>query len=45
MSRSISKGPFVHPSILKKVGAMNQKGVKDPIQTWSEASIASASML
>ncbi|MBL8735867.1 MAG: 30S ribosomal protein S19 [Planctomycetes bacterium] len=39
MSRSISKGPFVHPKLLKKVAAMNQKGVKDPIQTWSRPSV------
>lgn len=39
MSRSISKGPFVHPSLLKKVGAQNKKGTKEPIQTWSRASV------
>jgi small subunit ribosomal protein S19 len=39
MSRSIRKGPFVHPKLMKKVAAMNQKGVKDPVQTWSRASV------
>jgi len=39
MSRSISKGPFVHPSLLKKVAALNKKGTKDPIQTWSRPSV------
>ncbi len=39
MSRSISKGPFVHEKLRKRVAAMNQKGVKDPIQTWSRASV------
>ena len=39
MSRSIKKGPFVAEKLLKRVAAMNQKGVKDPIQTWSRASV------
>ena len=39
MSRSIKKGPFVHPSLVKKVDAQNQKGTKDPMQTWSRASV------
>lgn len=39
MSRSISKGPFVHPKLMQKVEAMNKKGVKDPVQTWSRASV------
>lgn len=39
MSRSISKGPFVHPSLQKKVAAQNKKGTKDPIKTWSRASV------
>jgi small subunit ribosomal protein S19 len=39
MSRSIKKGPFVHPKLLKKVEVQNQKGTHDPIQTWSRASV------
>ncbi|MFY9343691.1 MAG: 30S ribosomal protein S19 [Planctomycetota bacterium] len=39
MSRSIKKGPFVAEKLAKRVAAMNQKGVKDPIQTWSRASV------
>lgn len=39
MSRSIKKGPFVHPKLLKKVEVQNQKGTRDPIQTWSRASV------
>jgi small subunit ribosomal protein S19 len=39
MSRSISKGPFVNPKLMKRVAAMNQKGVKEPIQTWSRPSV------
>jgi small subunit ribosomal protein S19 len=39
MSRSIKKGPFVHPSLLKKVEVQIQKGTRDAIQTWSRASV------
>lgn len=39
MSRSTTKGPFVHPSLLKKVEALNKRGAKDPIQTWSRPSV------
>ena len=39
MSRSIHKGPFVHPKLLKKVDAQNDAGTKNPIKTWSRASV------
>ena len=39
MSRSIKKNPFVHPSLLKKVEAQNKKNSRDPMQTWSRASV------
>jgi small subunit ribosomal protein S19 len=39
MSRSVKKGPFIQPQLLARVEAMNKKGVKDPIQTWSRASM------
>lgn len=38
MSRSIKKGPYVHPSLDKKVDAMNAKGEKKVIKTWSRSS-------
>lgn len=38
MSRSIKKGPFVHPKLLKKVEKLG-KDAKSPIQTWSRASV------
>src|SRR5262245_35820327 len=38
MSRSLKKGPFVEPKLLKKVEAMNQKGEKKVVRTWSRAS-------
>jgi len=39
MSRSTHKGPFVHPSLIKKVTRQNDQGTKTPIQTWSRASV------
>ena len=37
MARSLKKGPFVADSLLKKVEAMNAKGDKQVIKTWSRA--------
>ncbi len=37
MSRSLKKGPFVHPKVFRKVEAMNRTGAKDPIKTWARA--------
>jgi small subunit ribosomal protein S19 len=39
MSRSIKKGPFVSEKLMKKVTALNKKGTKEPIQTWSRPSL------
>lgn len=38
MSRSLKKGPFVAEHLLKKVDALNAKGEKQVIKTWSRAS-------
>ncbi len=38
MSRSLKKGPFVADKLLKKVEALNVKGEKQVIKTWSRAS-------
>ena len=38
MSRSIKKGPFVHPSLEKKVAAMRNAQSRSIIKTWSRAS-------
>jgi small subunit ribosomal protein S19 len=38
MSRSLKKGPFVSPKLLKKVEVMNESGDKKVIRTWSRAS-------
>ncbi len=38
MSRSTKKGPYVHPSLLKKVQGMVRGGSRSVIKTWSRAS-------
>ena len=38
MSRSIAKGPFVEPKLLKKVMSMQKSREKKPIKTWSRRS-------
>lgn len=38
MSRSLKKGPFVDPKLLKKVDRLNQESKKTVIRTWSRAS-------
>ena len=38
MSRSVKKGPFCAPELLKRVDEMNQTGEKKVLKTWSRAS-------
>ena len=38
MGRSVKKGPFVQPVLLKRVQEMNAAGEKRILQTWSRAS-------
>ncbi|MCB6365838.1 30S ribosomal protein S19 [Intestinibacillus massiliensis] len=38
MGRSVKKGPFVAPELLKRVVEMNAKGEKKVLKTWSRAS-------
>ena len=39
MSRSLKKGPFVDPKLLRRIEEMNQPGVpKRVVRTWSRAS-------
>ncbi len=37
MSRSLKKGPFVDPKLLKKVMKQKESGDNKPIKTWSRA--------
>ena len=38
MARSLKKGPFVSPKLLRKVDVMNTSGKRTVIKTWSRAS-------
>ncbi len=35
MSRSLKKGPFIEPKLLKKIEAMNTRNEKKVMRTWS----------
>ena len=38
MGRSVKKGPFVQPVLLKRVREMNKAGEKRVLKTWSRSS-------
>ncbi|MCX5706194.1 MAG: 30S ribosomal protein S19 [Candidatus Omnitrophica bacterium] len=38
MPRSLKKGPFVEPSLLKKVDNLRKTGTRQAIKTWSRSS-------
>ncbi|NMA54478.1 MAG: 30S ribosomal protein S19 [Firmicutes bacterium] len=38
MSRSTKKGPYIHPSLMKKIKALNENREKRVIKTWSRSS-------
>jgi small subunit ribosomal protein S19 len=44
MSRSLKKGPFVHPSILRKLSRVRQ-GDPTPIKTWARSSTITPDMV
>ena len=39
MTRSVWKGPYVHPSLLKKVEEVKASGKNMVIRTWSRSSV------
>ncbi|HBU79400.1 MAG TPA: 30S ribosomal protein S19 [Muricauda sp.] len=39
MARSIKKGPFVDPKLIRKIQDINDKGKKKVIKTWSRQSM------
>tara|TARA_Y100001934_G_C12197477_1_gene699484 strand:- start:205 stop:474 length:270 start_codon:yes stop_codon:yes gene_type:complete len=41
MARSLKKGPFVDPKLLKKITAMNDGSKKKVIKTWARQSMIS----
>ena len=45
MSRSVKKGPYVHPKLLKKVEAVQRSGAQTVIRTWSRASMIMPEMV
>ena len=38
MSRSLKKGPFIEPKLLKRVEEMNRRSERKVLKTWSRAS-------
>ena len=38
MGRSVKKGPFVEPKLLKRIQEMNETGEKRVLKSWSRAS-------
>ena len=38
MSRSLKKGPYVNPKLLRKIEDMNTRGEKKVIKTWNRSS-------
>jgi small subunit ribosomal protein S19 len=38
MSRSVKKGPYVDPKLMRKIGEMNTANDRRMIRTWSRAS-------
>ena len=44
MARSLKKGPYIHPSILKWMGRV-ERGRGTPIRTWARASTVTPEMV
>jgi len=44
MSRSLKKGPYIDPKLLKKISAL-KSGDKTPIKTWARRSTISPEMI
>jgi small subunit ribosomal protein S19 len=45
MARSLKKGPFIDPSLQRKVEKQSQGGSKQAIRTWSRRSMITPEML
>jgi small subunit ribosomal protein S19 len=45
MARSLKKGPYVHPKLLRKIEQMNASGEKRVIKCWSRASTVVPEMI
>jgi small subunit ribosomal protein S19 len=45
MARSLKKGPFVDPSLQRKVEKMARTGAKQAVRTWSRRSMITPDMM
>ena len=45
MARSLKKGPYVEPSLQKKLDRLNESGEKNIIRTWSRRSMVTPEMV
>jgi small subunit ribosomal protein S19 len=45
MARSLRKGPFVDPSLQRKIDKANASGAKQAIRTWSRRSMITPEMV
>lgn len=45
MSRSLKKGAYIDPRVVKKVEALKASGKRAPIKTWSRACVISPEMV
>lgn len=45
MSRSLKKGAYIDPRVLKKVETLKNSGKRTPIKTWSRACVISPEMV
>ena len=45
MSRSVKKGPYIHPKLAKKVQSVVRAGSREVIRTWSRSSTIMPDML
>ena len=39
MGRSLKKGPFVDPKLVRKVERQKETGAREPLKTWSRACV------
>lgn len=45
MARSIKKGPYIEPSLVKKVDKARESGAREAIKTWSRRSVVIPEMV
>jgi small subunit ribosomal protein S19 len=45
MPRSVRKGPYVDPKLIKKIEVMNRSGTKRVIRTWSRRSMVTPDLI